>query len=142
MPLLHWRQNMSLGHEALDADHKHLIDLMNRLHYMMLAGDEAAAIKSTLDDLLHFVQYHFEREEGLMRRCSYPHREAHKRLHHELAERLRMFQSAYEWSPETFDRAEFYDFVTDWLLVHFLCEDMRIKPYVATGDAGAEAETA
>ncbi|MCW5698786.1 MAG: hemerythrin domain-containing protein, partial [Rhodospirillales bacterium] len=73
MALLRWRQNMSLGNEALDADHKYLISLVNRLHYMMLAGDEVNSVQTVLDDLLHFVHYHFQREELLMRRGEYPH---------------------------------------------------------------------
>ncbi len=131
MTLLHWRQNMSLGVHALDADHKHLIDLLNRLHFMIMAGDERAAIECVLEDLLNYAQYHFEREERLMRQYHYPRYEAHRRLHQELAEHLRQFQNEFRWSPGTFDTSGFYDFVSDWLLVHVLCEDMRLKPFLA-----------
>ncbi len=53
--------------------------------------------------------------------------------------RQRMTPAGLDIPDTDWHVAEFYDFVTDWLLVHLLCEDMRIKPYVANLDAAQVA---
>lgn len=137
MTLLRWRESMSIGDPAVDADHQRLIGILNRLHYMRLAGDERAAIDTVLDDLVHYTRYHFGREEALMQAAAYPGFQSHRRLHRELSERMEMFRTAYRCGSETFDFAEFYDFLSDWLLVHILCEDMQLKPYLAKAPLAA-----
>lgn len=134
MALLHWRPNMSLGIAALDADHRHLIDLLNRLHFMFLAGDENAAVGDVLDELLAYTRRHFAREEAVMRRTGYPGFQRHRQQHRELADRLAVFRARFDAAPDQFDMAAFYDFLSEWLLVHVLDEDMKLKPYVAAGE--------
>jgi hemerythrin len=138
MELLHRQQNRGLGFEAIDADHQHLIALLNRLRDQTEADDDRASVQSALDDLIHYADYHFRREELAMRRLGYPRLAAHRRLHQGIAARLAMFHSAFHWSPEDFDMAEFSEFLTDWLLAHVLCEDLQLKLY-AEERGGAHA---
>lgn len=135
MALLHWRPHMSLGIEAIDADHRQLIDLLNRLHFMALAGDEPASVGAVLDELVAYARTHFAREEALMQRSGYPHLLDHREQHRQLADRLRTFCAIYEQDPDRFDMTAFYDFVADWLVVHFLEEDMKLKPWVHEASA-------
>ncbi len=139
MALLHWKENMSLGNPAIDGDHKRLIDLFNRLHFMALAGDDDQAVADVLDELLSYVRVHFAREEAMMRRCGYPAFAEHRRRHREFAGRLREFAQAFENQPEAFDMEGFYDFLTDWLLVHVLDEDMKLAPFLAEARSPAFA---
>ena len=130
MALLHWRENMSVGVEAVDNDHKHLIDLLNQMHFLVLAGDDRSSVGEVLDELVHYVDYHFEREEKLMQFSDYPGLEAHRTCHQDLARRLLEYKKTFEDRPESFDAAAFYDFLSDWLVVHVLEKDMKYKPYV------------
>lgn len=139
MALLHWRPNMSLGVDVIDADHKHLIDLLNRLHFMTMAGDEPAAVAAALDELVAYARGHFAREEGLMRRAGYPGLADHREHHRQLAERLQTFRYTFEADPERFDIAAFYDFLADWLVVHVLDEDMKLKPWIDVEQQAAVA---
>jgi hemerythrin len=132
MALLHWKANLSLGNAAIDGDHKRLIDLFNRLHFMALAGDDDQAVAEVLDELLIYVRVHFAREEALMRRCDYPGCADHRRCHREFASRLRGFIADFRAGPERFDMTAFYDFLADWLLVHVLDEDMKLIPFLET----------
>ena len=130
MALLHWRDNMSVGVEAVDNDHKHLVDLLNKLHFLRLAGADRESVGNVLEELLHYTEYHFEREEKLMESCSYPDLTEHRELHKDLARQLREHTKTFEDRPESFDVEAFYDFLSDWLLVHVLEKDMKYKPYV------------
>lgn len=134
MTLLHWRESMSVGVEAVDNDHKHLIDLLNQMHFLVLAGDDRTSVGAVLDELVHYVEYHFDREEKLMQFSDYPGLEEHRSCHQDLARRLLEYKKTFEDRPESFDAAAFYDFLSDWLLVHVLEKDMKYKPYVS-GDA-------
>lgn len=137
MTLLHWRPNMSLGVEDIDDDHKALIEVLNRLHYQMVAGDEPRQIESVFDELAAYCSRHFVREEALMEQCGYPDGEAHARMHLELADRLQRYRDEYHADAEGFDHAAFYDFLSEWLLVHVLEEDMKLAPYMRSRDKAA-----
>lgn len=132
MALLHWKPNLSVGNTAIDGDHKRLIDLFNRLHFMSLVGDDDQAVAEVLEELLTYVRVHFAREEAMMRRCGYPGLEDHRHRHREFASRLRGFIGDFNARPELFDMAAFYDFVAEWLLVHVLDEDMKLVPFLQT----------
>ncbi|QNT70591.1 bacteriohemerythrin [Defluviicoccus vanus] len=125
-----WRDNLSLDVPAVDKDHRHLIDLLNRLRYMALAGDDRQAVGDVLWELVQYTAEHFTREEMLMRLSGYPGYKAHRHIHDNLRQRVADLYTEYRRVPATFDVQEFYQFLADWLLMHILGEDMKIKPYV------------
>ncbi len=131
MTLLHWRPYMSVGCEAIDADHKVLINLLNKLHFQLFAGDEPGAIEDVLEDLAAYARAHFAREESLMCRAGYPETERHCALHRSLSSALEAYRRQYHQDRDSFDEAEFYDFVSDWLLIHVLEDDAKLKPYLS-----------
>lgn len=141
MALLHWKENMALGNAAIDADHKRLIDLFNRLHFMALAGDDERAVEDALEELRVYARVHFAREEAMMRRWAYAGLADHQRCHRDFASRLASFIADFRANPEAFDMAAFYDFLADWLLVHVLDEDMKLVPHLTAAQTHAPAFT-
>ncbi len=135
MTMLRWRPNLSLGVAEIDADHKALIEILNRLFYMVKAGDERPEIAGVLHELGDYCAGHFQREEALMRRVGYGGLERHAKLHDVLRRQVATWTVAYLDDPDGFDIAGFYDFVSDWLLVHVLTEDMRLRPYLVEAAA-------
>ncbi|MFO1127919.1 MAG: bacteriohemerythrin [Rhodospirillales bacterium] len=125
-----WRDNLSLGVPAVDKDHRHLMALLNRLHYSMLGGDDRTAIGGVLDELVDYTRTHFRREEMLMRRSGYPDYAAHCRLHEVLTAQVASQQSRFHCDPQAFDVGRFYRFLGDWLTMHILGEDMKLKPWI------------
>ncbi len=81
MALCQWSESMSVGESRLDADHKALIRLINRLHDSLEAGAEFAALGEVFDSLINYINFHFTREEKVMQACGYPHAEAHEEEH-------------------------------------------------------------
>lgn len=130
MELIRWRDSLCLGIADVDEDHKRLVGLLNRLHFMALAGDDSVAIGDVLDELVAHIIRHFRREEALMLRIGYPDREEHTRQHAEFRERLTGFQDSFEQGARGFDTSTFYDFLADWLIVHLTRDDLKLKPYV------------
>lgn len=131
MSLIRWRDSLSLGIEAIDNDHRQLITILNRLHFMAIAGDDRAALGEVLRELLDYTRSHFAREEMLMRLAAYPGYEAHRKIHRQLTEKVAGYEAKYRAKPKHFDFERFYDFIADWLVVHVMEEDMKIQPFVA-----------
>ena len=139
MTTFRWRDALSLDVPAVDKDHKHLIDLLNRIHYMALAGDDQGAIGATLSELVHYTAAHFTREEMLMRLSGYPGYKAHRQIHDALRQRVATMYAEYCRHPTGFDIQRFYRFLSEWLIMHIQGEDMKIKPFV---EKLAEAQAA
>lgn len=134
-----WRDNLSLDVPAVDKDHKHLIDLLNQIHYMALAGDDHEAVGAVIDELVQYTATHFTREEMLMRLSGYPGYKLHQKIHDALRNRVADLYAEFRRAPGTFDVQQFYRFLAEWLTMHILGEDMKIKPYV---EKLAEAQAA
>jgi hemerythrin-like metal-binding protein len=130
MPPLRWEDGLSLDVPAVDRDHRALIDLLNRLHYLRLAGEERSAIAAAIDALVEYAQEHFSREEMLMRLSGYPEYARHRLLHEAFCRRIARFEARFRADPESVSLQRLSDFVADWITSHILEEDMRIKPYV------------
>lgn len=125
-----WRENLSVGIPEIDRDHRRLIDILNRLHYMALAGDDRAAIGRVIDEVVAYTRDHFRREERLMREIAYPQALDHQAQHRAFAERLAEEHARFYADPEGFSVEGFYDALADWLLVHVSAADSRLQPYV------------
>jgi hemerythrin len=130
MVLLRWRESLALGVSSIDRDHKQLIDALNRLHYVEVAGDDTAAIADALEAVVEYTKGHFRREEMLMRLSGYPGYAAHCRVHREMVDRAAELQARFRADPRHFKVATFYDALADWLVAHVLEEDTKIKPWV------------
>ena len=130
MTVMHWREDMSVGVPELDSDHKQMVDLLNRVHYLKTAGADPAHIGAVLQDLIGYVKRHFGREENMMLLAEYPEYERHVGLHNAMARRLDQFRDQFEMTPETFSVDKFYDFLADWLSVHIMKEDAKLTPYI------------
>ncbi len=97
-------EDIAVGHAEIDADHRHLIALLNRLHEAVLAGRNDAEILAILTELAGFSTRHFGREEQLMAEFGYPghdiHRWAHESFIHELSEIIRAFEAGEQGIDE------------------------------------------
>ena len=87
MPLLTWNDTYSVNAPAMDAQHKHLIKLLNDLHDGMIrrAGNEV--LRPVLDELIKYTRAHFADEERAMELAGYPHLAQHKAEHKALTDK-------------------------------------------------------
>ncbi|MBL8668860.1 MAG: hemerythrin family protein [Rhodospirillales bacterium] len=131
MTLLRWRDSLSLNVPIIDADHKRLFELLNRVRFLDLAGDEPQAIADALSELLLYTQTHFRREEKLMELGGYPGLAQHRRYHRFFTEKVAEVMARFRANPHGFRVHDFYELLANWLTDHVLGEDMKIRPYVA-----------
>jgi hemerythrin len=91
-----WRDNFKCGHAQLDAQHLRLFGLANELVQAAQRPVAAAALKQMIDDLIEHVKDHFCAEEIYLAQAgqsmSRQHREAHRQLLSQAADRRERFQ--------------------------------------------------
>jgi hemerythrin-like metal-binding protein len=124
-----WDESMSVGNPELDVDHKRLIGIINRLWVAEDNGNRQV-IEFVLDDLVHYTEVHFKREEDMMDRGDYPDFQRHRRIHQAICQRLEEIRWEYFQGIREELRGEILEFLKDWLNEHILVEDMRYRPYL------------
>jgi len=118
-----WSDDLSVGIEQIDADHKILVALLNKVSDHSLGHKEVDEI---LDEMLGYTLYHFKREEAVMAVCGYTNLARHRQSHQRLAEKaVKLTQKWREQqSPEVI--RELLEFLRAWLAKHILEEDKGI----------------
>jgi hemerythrin-like metal-binding protein len=129
MPFYSWTEAMSVGVAVLDSDHKALINLINGLHQNLVLDEDPAMLDELFERLVHYVDYHFAREERVMETCEYPDTDTHRQEHRKLAQDLRYFRDRHIRGGETKIGQELLNFLKHWLNHHILNEDMLYKKY-------------
>ena len=143
MANIHWTQDMSVGVDSLDNDHRLLLSLVNQLDDAVRAGRGEETVSSILDALLDYAQYHFAREEALLQACRYPDDDAHRHTHQVLRMQVTHIRDRYLANPDTIHDREVLAFLKNWLTSHIMGRDKLYAPFMASkADAVAEADRA
>ena len=59
-----WREQLSVGNNIIDEDHKYLIEIINRVE-VCLTKKDMPALKAELQRLHDYSLLHFDREEKI-----------------------------------------------------------------------------
>ena len=125
MPLLQWKDEYSVGIDAVDYEHKQLIDLINRLSEELDAKDFKLTVPAFFGDLLRGISAHFALEERFMREHHYSRLGPHKADHERLLDDLRDIMDVFEHT-EKIDAATLTDRLDDWFSRHFRTHDAEL----------------
>lgn len=139
MAYIQWSSRFELGVPFIDADHKVLVGLLNRMHDASRASGDLTDLGGILSALVDYTRYHFAREERAQESAGYPDIDEHREQHARLSIEARRLFEAYRRDPGGIDVGDLLDFLSDWLMDHILLHDMAIKPYLL---ANLEAVTA
>jgi hemerythrin-like metal-binding protein len=114
-----WNPTLSIGDSTIDAQHKHLVDLIGQISEGRDAQDAL-----TLNAALEYAAVHFKAEEEVMRRCGFPGLQAHVAQHKFLTRTLVAYVKKVE-KGET-DLYAFKNFMFTWVRDHIMDEDQKI----------------
>lgn len=85
---LDWSDELNVGIEELDEQHRALVDLINQIYDAMHRRNGGELVEDILNQLLEATRIHFAVEESLMRVLDYPQYVEHKAQHARLLEHL------------------------------------------------------
>ncbi len=123
-----WNSSYSVDCDAMDREHKRMVEIINQLYGAMRQGKGNTAIGSILDALVEYTRTHFVHEEQLMREAGYAGYEEHKREHDSLTEQVLAIQDRFRSGSVL--SLEVMSFVKEWLVNHIQGSDKRYGPHV------------
>lgn len=141
MALIEWKANYNVGIPAIDAQHRHLVALINELHDAMRTGTANAILGETLNRLLAYTQTHFRTEERLMSNYGYPELDRHAGKHRDLEQKVRALTGDFQAGRVALSMHVFL-FLKNWLQHHILGEDQKYAAFIAKARAAAPSQVA
>ena len=123
MALFEWNDTMSIGIEVIDKDHRLLVDLLNLLDEAVADGQGKETTGSVLNSLSDYTEYHFSREELMLKACNYPDLERHIQAHDALKARVNEVRKDYEQGDSADIDRYVLEFLKDWLQAHIIGRD-------------------
>lgn len=126
MAYLQWRSEYSVGNDQLDAQHKVLIELINRLQDIEEQGGQLETVFKKLD---WYVAIHFRDEERLMKAANLNSLSPHIEEHREFSAWLKSVKAVYGSSGSNahYIAGTVNQYLRSWLLNHILKSDMAYK---------------
>jgi hemerythrin-like metal-binding protein len=129
---------MSVGNAKIDNDHKYLISIINTIEAALEIEAPARVLSDYVSQLIDFSHQHFKREEGYQVEINFPNRTPHKKLHKDMmgqiqhihknllsqADQYHTFSGAYMFTTPLL-----LDTLQDWMMNHFMHEDLKMKEY-------------
>lgn len=127
-PLVEWSEQLSVGIEEIDEQHKVLTRLINNLYEAIIKKTDLHTVDNILTELVEYTVVHFAVEESLMRIFDYPQYEEHKKHHQELASQVMDIREKVK-ARKTAVSMELLNFLRSWLTNHIMIEDKHYSPY-------------
>jgi len=125
-----WSDELSVGIEEIDAQHKILVELVNRLYDETIVHNSGLEIlDGILNELVEYTIIHFAVEESLFRIFDFPGTEIHTRHHDELKAQVLELQDKVRKGQATVN-VELLVFLKHWLQHHILEEDKIYGPFL------------
>ncbi len=133
MPIVLWRDQMSLNYPPLDDEHQDFLNTVNQSVVAANAGD-LKTMDEVFEKCYDYVRYHFSHEEDVMERIRFPDMEAHMNAHQTFIRNISEFRQKYENAIDPMKKkkiaVEAANFLNLWFLGHILSRDKLLKPYL------------
>ncbi len=144
MESFHWNTCFITGLKKVDAQHHHLVDLINSFG-SLIANDNlmASDIESMVTELSDYAQYHFKEEENLMLNVGIDQRhfKQHVKAHYDFLQEVGVIYSGL--NDNNLNTTKYLlDFLTHWLVYHILGLDQNMATQITAIQAGYSAEEA
>jgi hemerythrin len=122
MRVVQWSEVMSVGDARIDADHKALFDILDRLRVGAQEDWPAGLRLKLLADLVALSEAHFAREEQIMNSIGYAERHSHRAEHAKLMAQVRELYGKVSEGDLSLSTSVF-QFLYGWLARHIEVKD-------------------
>ncbi len=126
MEQIKWSEELSVDNEVIDAQHRKLIRLLNKLieeHNNELNKGAAEAI---LTELIGYAKAHLELEEAFLEKHDYPNLTEHKEGHKAFSYKMGMFSLEFLKGKEEVGDA-MINYLRTWIIQHIMNDDQEYK---------------
>jgi len=131
---MYWTSSLSTGISSVDRQHKDFVEAINRTHELVEKDAGKNDVLASLRDIMQYATTHFEHEESLMRRFSYPEREDHAQKHRILAAQIELMTARCR-GGEGVKPQEILEYLRTWLKDHLMETDQRYGDFLRSKGA-------
>ncbi len=126
---LAWREQLSVGNDLIDSDHKYLIEIINQSEAALKAKSKGNLTRA-LDRLAQYAKTHFVTEEKMAEAVGYDRLTELHESHEALIAKLDQTRQGVpqEWDDSSVEGLN--AFLREWLINHVIREDMLMKPFL------------
>ncbi len=136
---MRWTEDLSVGVETIDNQHKELFTRINDLVDAIKQHTCKYKISDVVKFLDDYIIFHFGEEERLMQEYGYPGYEQHKKHHEQFKKNFEALKKELPKleggkKPGSYDLSiETNHVVVDWILDHIAKVDRRLGEFLRTG---------
>ena len=137
-----WTSDLDTGIEAIDQQHRKIVDYINELD-VAIRDKDSAATGRVLDGLEEYCRVQFAFEEALQVKVGYKHAKSHKMVHDVFAKRMAKYRERRKAGEDVNELL--HEALSTWLMLHIKREDKNFVPDVkrnmgemVKGDAGED----
>ena len=112
---------MDTGFDDIDAQHKQLVDYINKLYDAREANDKEA-VEQAFQHLIDYTVEHFSYEEMMLEEAQYRLVEQHRKVHQTFVTRMSTLQARYQ-NGDAEALNEVIDLCEGWLFRHIRIND-------------------
>ena len=128
--------NLITGNKTIDFQHQELIDRIRQFVAACESGDSKIKAIKMLDYLDEYTNFHFQEEEDLQKKVSYPELSGHHAKHEEFKTSI---QELYDYlneneGPDDQFIEQVKRNVVDWLFQHIKTFDRSVAEYIHLHD--------
>ncbi len=131
-----WTPSLEVGVGEMDQDHRVLFDLLQRIQHADDCGDFEEA-KRVLEELHQYTEWHFAREEALMRIHRYEFAAEHREEHQRLSLQVERMQD--ELAHDHLMPHDIATFMQRWLVNHIAGADRHAGEAIAQSRGSRDA---
>ncbi|MDB1124085.1 bacteriohemerythrin [Vibrio algarum] len=139
-----WNESFNTGVVEIDQQHKHLIDLLNKVAGQVILKHSDISLDSLINELVNYAVYHFKCEEThwLAKLPSFPETEKHRDSHNLFITRIEEFKLSANITAEDQWLEDMLSFLASWLASHILESDRYMALLVQATTSGKLPEEA
>jgi hemerythrin len=131
MEIVAWELNYATGIKYIDAQHKELVNLTNRLYRVCMTGDEQVGyVEDAVSCLLGYIRFHFDTEKEFLERIGYPdyrdHIKQHETLINNILSRAEGFNTSNKITLNAFVRT-----LAEWIFGHIVISDKDFAAFAS-----------
>ena len=130
-PLFIWSDDLSVGIESIDNQHKVLVSLINELHAAMKSRRSHHELLDVIDNLKNYTVTHFGYEEDLFAKHGYADTPAHIEQHRKFVAEVVDFETGVRSGKLTVTM-DVMKFLKDWLTHHIKGTDQQYTAFLTS----------
>lgn len=128
MPIMSWKDDLSVNVAEIDTQHKKLIGLINDLFDAMSQKKSREILGSIINGLTDYTVTHFSFEETQFDKFKYAGTFSHKKEHKDFVDKVNGFRNKFNAGNLSLS-IEIMQFLKDWLLNHITVIDKKYSRF-------------